>query len=330
MRIPFPAVALASFLLGCGLATQPKEDWPQWGFTPMWSFAWQPEWASLPKGLNIGNTHGCVEVDRAGRVYLNTDTEIAVMVFAPDGRYLRGFGGELGGGLHGMDLVEENGEEFLYVAHTGLHQVRKMALTGKTLWTLGWPQESGHYTSETEYKPTAIAVAPDGRFWVADGYGKGMIHEYTADRQWVRSWGGHGKEAGKFRTPHGITWDPIAARLIVADRENNRLQVFSQEGVHLQTIEADLRRPCHVDAGQTGLAIAELGGRVSVITRQGRILARLGNQPDPQKRAKNGIPPEQWADGEFLAPHCAAWNAQGDLFVADWNFRGRLTKLVRL
>ena len=109
----------------------------------------------------------------------------------------------------------------------------------------------------------------------------------------------------------------------------NAVQVFTSDGKLDRVVDSDLRRPCHVDAGPQGWAVAELAGRVSLLDREGNALARLGNQPDPALRAKNGIPRDQWRDGEFLSPHCAAWGPGGDVWVVDWNAKGRLTRLVR-
>ena len=321
-----PALALA---LGCVMAAQPSPNsWPRTG-DGSWTYAWQPGWMNLPDGVETGNTHGCVALDSAGRVYLNTDSARAVMVFAPDGTFLRAFGEDLARGLHGMEITGEGAEERLWLTHTGRHEVLQATLEGEILWRLPWPEESGLYGSAGEYKPTSVAVAPDGRFWVADGYGKGWVHAYSPDRKWLQAFGGPGKEPGKFRTPHGITWDEEIGRLVVADRENRRLQVFTSDGKLDRVVDSDLRRPCHVDAGPHGWAVAELAGRVSLLDREGNALARLGDQPDPDLRAKNGIPRDQWKDGEFLSPHCAAWGPGGDVWVVDWNAKGRLTRLVR-
>jgi len=321
-----PALALA---LGCVMAAQPSPlSWPRTG-EGSWTYAWQPGWMNLPDGVETGNTHGCVALDSAGRVYLNTDSARAVMVFAADGTFLRAFGKDLARGLHGMEITGEGTDERLWLTHTGRHEVLQATLEGEILWRLPWPEESGLYGSAGEYKPTSVAVAPDGRFWVADGYGKGWVHAYSPDRKWLQAFGGPGKEPGKFRTPHGITWDEEIGRLVVADRENWRLQIFTPEGELDRVVDSPLRRPCHVDAGPHGWAVAELAGRVSLLDREGNALARLGNQPDPSFRAKNGIPQEKWQDGEFLSPHCAAWGPGGDVWVVDWNAKGRLTRLVR-
>ena len=294
-------------------------------------YLWVPGWAELPEGMTLGNTHGCMAVDGAGRIYANTDSEHAVVVFEADGSFVTSWGAELAGGLHGMVWRKEGEKEFLYLAHTGRHQVLKTTLDGEVVQSFPWPEESGHYESATQYRPTGVAVAPSGDVYVVDGYGKGWLHRFRSDGSYVASWGGPGEEPGRFRTPHGIWLDARGAEpaLIVADRENHRLQVFDLEGELLRVIDGDLRRPCTVFEHGGHLAVADLAGRVTILDENDEFLVHLGDNPDPDKRANNGVRPESWADGEFLAPHGVAWDARGDLYVLDWNFQGRLSKLAR-
>jgi sugar lactone lactonase YvrE len=160
------------------------------------------------------------------------------MVFEPDGRFVRSFGKQLANGLHGMTLVQEGGDEFLLLAHTGLHEVWKTTLEGELVWKLEWPEVSRKYGKKEEFLPTSAVQAADGRIYVADGYGKSWVHLYDAERNWLRCIGGPGSAPGKLRTPHGLCIDTRGAtpRLLVADRENNRLQAFDLEGEHLGVI----------------------------------------------------------------------------------------------
>jgi sugar lactone lactonase YvrE len=318
MRQPLIFLAVLAFALGCFQSNS----------TPL-HYTWDAGWMKLPDGVNLGNTHGCVALDAQGRVYLNTDSSRSVMVFAPDGQFLHSMGEDMAGGLHGMDIVQADGAETIWVTHTGLHQVRQLDMAGETLRQWSWPESSKKYTSAKEYKPTSVAVLPDGRFFVADGYGKGWVHAYSAEGVWEFCFGGPGSEAGKFQTPHGITWDEEIQRLVVADRENRRLQVFHPDGTLDRVVATPLNRPCHVDAGPEGWLVAELEGRVSILDRDGAVLAHLGEQENPALRATNAVDRDKWHDGMFLSPHCAAWGKQGDLWVVDWNFRGRLNRLVR-
>lgn len=295
-------------------------------------FEWVRGWAKLPAGMELGNTHGCIVVDSRDRIYVNTDTENAVVVFDADGNFLSAWGKELAGGLHGMLLAKEEGGEVLYLAHTGRHEVLKASLEGEILWRLPYPAESGIYASAAEYLPTSLALGPKGELFVADGYGSSWIHEYDAERRYVRSFGGPGSEPGRLQTPHGLWLDTRgeAPVLLVADRENHRLQSFSLSGEPLGRVEDVLRRPCHMHPRGKELAVADLAGRVTLLGAENELLLHLGDNPDPAKRAQNGIPREAWRDGEFIAPHCANWDSQGNLYVMDWLAQGRVSKLRRV
>jgi len=299
-------------------------------------YRWVKDWLDLPDGMSLGNTHGCVCVDSEGHIYFNTDTENAIVVVRADGTLVRTLGEEWKGGLHGMTLVEEGGEEFLYVSHTGRHCAAKLTLEGEVVWTLPWPEESGKYDAENQYNPTGIAVAPDGTVFVADGYGRSWVHRYDAEQNYLGSFGGPGSEPGQMRTPHGLAIETVgdATYLVVCDRENRRLQRFDLEGNLVRTEEPDLERPCNGVFTAGILAVAELRGRVTLLgldeEGEREILAHIAEQPDPAKRAKNGIPVEAWRAGEFLSPHGIGADADGNLYVMDWNRNGRMTKLERV
>lgn len=301
-------------------------------------YRWVPDWLQLPDGMALGNTHGCVVCTEDGRVVFNTDSKHAVVIANPDGTIHSTFGEEWKGGLHGMALREEDGEEFLYLAHTGRHEVAKVTLEGDVVWTLPWPEASGKYTSEAQYKPTAVAVAPDGTIYVGDGYGQNWVHRFSKERAYLGSFGGPGTEPGRMRTPHGLILEALGDDehvITVCDRENRRLQRFGLDGELLRAEEAVLARPCSgVQLPGGVLAVAELAGRVTLLGLDDGgervVLGRLAEQPDPKKRATNRVAREDWRDGEFLSPHGIGADAAGNLFVLDWSQHGRVTKLERV
>jgi len=289
-----------------------------------------PNWCQLPEGAKqLGNTHGNIVIDAAGSVYFNTDTKRAIMVYRPDGSFVRTFGEETVG-LHDMILHQEDGTSFIYAAHLAGHQVVKYALDGTLLWTLPWPEESGKYKEAKQYNPTAVTVAPDGSIYVADGYGQNWIHQYRADRSYVRSFGGKGQAPGQFQTCHGLRVDTRTSppTLIVCDRENRRLQRFSLQGKFIEILATGLRRPCHVDFWGDLTVVAELAARVTILDKDFQVLTHLGDNPNHEQWAQNPVGPELWQDGVFIAPHGVSFDASGNLYVMDWNRSGRISKLV--
>jgi hypothetical protein len=148
-------------------------------------FLWNSDWLQLPGERElIGSTHGCIVTDAANQIYMSADTGDAVQVFAEDGTFVRSFGKDWGSGVHGLSIVlevEENTTaagtlnrietEYLYIAHTAKQEILKTTLTGEVVMRIGIPMESGKYDKPDSYWPTSVAVAPDGRMFVADGYG---------------------------------------------------------------------------------------------------------------------------------------------------------------
>jgi len=327
----FLALAFGGLFL-LGLAVEARARAPLLLGAGDQTYRWVPGWAKLPDGMTLGSTHGCIAIDQADNVYVCTDTENAVVVFDRAGNFLRAFGKELAGGLHGMQLRKEGSEEFLYLAHLARHQVLKTTLAGEILWTLGYPAESGLYEDPAQFLPTSVAVAPNGDLYVADGYGLSWIHVFDAERHYKRSFGGLGALRGQFNTCHGLSvveWKG-AQVLVVADRENHRLQVLDLEGRVLAVTPGELRRPCDVEELGGALLVPDLAGRVTVLGAGGEVLAQLGEQPDPSLWARNDVGREHWKDGEFLSPHCARWDSHGDLYVVDWSLLGRISKLERV
>lgn len=302
-----------------------------------WRFEIEPGWAKLPPNLPLGPTHGGVAIDRAGLIYVSTDGPSGVLVFSPDGKLVRAIAPEFSG-IHGLMIREEGGKEFIYAAHVKGNQVVKMDLNGVAQWTLGVPLESGLYNQPADpkkkpqaYLPTAVAVGPDNRIYVADGYGASVIHLYSPERKYLRTIGSKGPGDGQFATCHGLTLDTRSGRplLLVCDRQNRRLVHLDLEGNFVRTLTTGLRLPCSVSIMGDYAAVAELEGRVIITDKEGKIVATLGDNPDKEQWAKYKLAPELWREGIFVAPHGVAFDGAGNLFVQDWNYIGRLTKLRR-
>ena len=208
------------------------------------------DWGELPAGHSYGNTHG-VAVDAQGQIHIKhtvgKDAKIddAVVVFDADGKFVRSWGKEYKGGAHGLHLNREGNEEFFYLCDPRRHLFAKTTLDGKQLWRKWAPEQCNGYTKPEEFNPTNIAIAPNGDFFVADGYGKSFIHQYDRDAKYIRSFGGKGKEAGQTDCPHGLMVDTRGENpvLAVADRGNHRLQNFTLDGQHIRFITDELLEP---------------------------------------------------------------------------------------
>ena len=307
-------------------------------------------WGEVPDHIRWHATHG-VAIDATGLVYITHRAPFnsavdTVVVFEPSGKFVRSFGRQWNFGGHGIDIRKDGHEEFLYLAITttkppdGSRQrpglVTKTTLTGESVWELPLPPESKLYDAPEKYSPTNIAFAPDGGFYVADGYGSDYIHQYDKNVRYVRSFGGTGEEPGQFRTPHGIWLDDRPGRdplLIVADRVNARLQYLTLDGKPVSVV-GNVSFPAHFDIRGTALLIPDLHARISIFDSDNNVAVHLGYDPAWTTRVLDGFKmreqPELWEQGKFVHPHDACFDSDGNIYVVEWVATGRVSFLKKL
>jgi hypothetical protein len=307
-------------------------------------------WGALPEGKKYGHTHGVCET-ADGRIFIHnaSPTGDCTCIFDPDGKFMKSWGQSFGdclkNGAHGMQLRKEGSDEVLYLATTNCHKVFKTTLDGDILMTLEYPKDAKNakgepcYAGPDKYNPTNIAFAPNGDFYVADGYGSNYVHQYGSKGNYIRTFGGTGSEDGQLKCPHGIwcdTRDAANPTILVADRSNVRLQWFTLDGKHIKTISQAqagkegkdiLRHPCHFDQRGGDLLIPDLHGRLTIFDKDNNLITHIGDPSDPAKRGNHGVKPEQLVPGEFITPHQAIWDRAGNIYCAEWLPYGRVSKL---
>ncbi|WDE99035.1 hypothetical protein PQO03_14455 [Lentisphaera profundi] len=287
-------------------------------------------WGETPTGkANLGATHGGVAVDKAGNVYVSTNEKDGIVKLCGDGHFIKGFGPETHSS-HSLELKEENGKEYIYAAFNSQKKVCKMDLDGKIIWTInGFPDHPAYKKAKPRYAPTAVDVAPDGRIYVSDGYATSLIHVYSADQKYLTTFGGRGKGEGTFSTSHGLTIDTRGDQpyIIVSDRENRALQRLTLDGKYVDTPIKDLRRPCAISIMGDNIAVAELSGRCVILDKDFKIVSILGDNPNKKEHHSYKVDPKDWKPAIFTAPHGCSFDKDLNLYVQDWNFKGRLRKL---
>ena len=109
------------------------------------------------------------------------------------------------------------------------HQVWEFSPDGKVLMKLG--KEGGAAVPDPFFAPNDVIVAKDGSIFVSEGHGAGnnMVFKFDKSGKLIKSWGKLGTGPGEFDQPHSLQFDSKGL-LYIADRNNNRVQVFDQDG----------------------------------------------------------------------------------------------------
>ena len=321
------------------------------------------DWGTLPAHLAWGNTHAVVE-DAQGHIHVHhtvhatSQSADSVVVFDRNGRFVRSWGRQFRGVAHGLQIRREGSSEFLYFTVNAANPrlspqpetqaaVVKTTLTGEIVWTIQGPPDVPAYTQPNpdgtpkRYNPTNLAIAPNGDIYVGDGYGSYFVNQYDRNGKYIRTFGGRGSAAGQLNEPHGIWIDTRGLVLrgaqreappliVVADRRNNRLQRFTLDGTHVDFVPG-FRLPCHFDERNGSVVIPDLHGRVTLLDRDNRIVEHLGdsNAPVWNNPLRTG-PRDKFVPGQFICPHGACFDRDGNIFVVEWVEVGRVTKLRKV
>jgi hypothetical protein len=299
------------------------------------------DWLVPPEGMVWGDTHGLCQ-DEQGHIYVGHTVHKssmrgeAIVVYDENGRFIRAFGEEFRGGAHGLKLRREGSTEFLYHCDINRCNVVKTTLTGEVTWVHGYPREDASYMERPiDFVPTNVAFAPNGDFYVGDGYGSSHILRFSIAGKFLGEVGKPGRGDGELDTPHGLWLDTRGEKplLVVADRGNRRIQTFTLDGAHLRTIkdEAHLRMPCNFHTQGEWMVCPDLDSQVCILDREFNVAAQLGDG-----RAENGEVGSrrsqsrpQFTPGKFITPHDAIFLHNGDILVAEWLPIGRITLLRR-
>jgi len=301
------------------------------------------DWGELPANIKYGNTHGVCE-DSQAHIYVHhtvndaSESHDSMVVFDHGGKFVKSWGKEFQGGAHGLHIRKEGSTEFLYLCDTKRGIMVKTTLDGEEVFTLGYPKESEFYKLDadgkpaTKYSPTNLAIAPNGDIYVGDGYGSSYINQYNSKGEFIRTFGGKGKEPGQLDCPHGITVDLRGPQplLLVADRANARLQYFTLDGKH-HSFVGGVNLPCHFSERHGEFVIPDLGARVTLMDRENKVIAHLGDDSaaktwgELRKQTRDHFTP-----GKFVCPHGACFDHVGNILVVEWVEVGRVSRLRKV
>ena len=308
-----------------------------------------PQWPNLPENLILGQVAG-VGVDTSDNVFIfrradrvlrpgNAKDDLGAALFLstfrqtqPEGPILHDtvlkLEGEAGTlqdawGSHQFQFphgLTVDHEDNVWLTDTMLHQVFKYDKEGNLLMTLGEAGVPG--LDQARFNaPTDVAVAPNGDFYVGDGYGNSRVVKFDKDGKFLLEWGTPGDGPGEFANPHGLSLDS-QGRVYVADRYNARIQIFDSEGNFLAQWKSE-----------------ELGRPWSICIRDDFAYIVDGGDQDPEGPARSrllkcdlqGNILEKWgsygnAAGQMVLPHDLAVDSHGHVYAGEVHYGMRIQK----
>jgi DNA-binding beta-propeller fold protein YncE len=234
------------------------------------------DWATLPAGVKWGVTSAATS-DASGRIYVIRREQIPIFVFEK-GKLVKQFGQGLYTWPHGI-RVDRDG--YLWTVDGQDNVIYKMDMNqgNRILLTLGTRGVTGEGPNSFN-RPTDIAFAPNGDFFISDGYGNSRVVKYSKDGRFVKTWGTRGTAPGQFNLPHTIVLDS-KNRVLVGDRSNSRVQVFDMDGTFLE-MWTDLGAPYGLAiAKDDTLYVSDAEAGTITVSKNGKILDLIENLGRP-------------------------------------------------
>ncbi|HEY7336178.1 MAG TPA: peptidyl-alpha-hydroxyglycine alpha-amidating lyase family protein [Bryobacteraceae bacterium] len=260
----------------------------------------------VPENVSMGASSS-VAFDSKGHLFVLSRGMQPITEFDENGKFIRSFGEGLFTRSHGLRIAKDGN---IWVTDVGAHTVMKLSPQGEVLMTLGTKGKAGEWNESTHLfnEPNDVAIGANGDIFVTQGHtpgpGRGdpRVLKFDKNGNFIKSWGGKGTEPGKFDVAHGLAID-AKGLLWVTDRENQRIQIFDQDGRFIREIKyAGL--PCALDIGPKYIYMVNgFAGQLLRLDLDGKVLAAVGK---PGK----GV-------GEFGEAHFVAVSDKGDIYVAD-------------
>jgi sugar lactone lactonase YvrE len=276
--------------------------------TALLDYAPVPNPLSIPESTPMGASSD-VAFDSKDHLWVLNRGDHPLMEFDENGKFIRSMGEGMFTRTHGIRFDKDGN---IWVTDVGAHFVVKLSPQGQTLLTLGekgkagkWDEAAGtHLLNE----PNDVVFGANGDAFITQGHtpgaGKGdpRVLKFDKSGKFIKTWGGKGTEPGQFDVAHGIALD-AKGLLWVTDRENQRIQIFDQDGKYLREVKFK-GLPCSLDIGKENIYMVNgFAGQILKLDLNGKVLAAMG---------KPGNGP-----GEFGEAHFIAVSPKGDIWVAD-------------
>jgi peptidylamidoglycolate lyase len=295
------------------------------------------DWPRLPAEYLLGNPSG-MAVDRAGNVFVfhrgtkkwplllpfskSIIRENTILVLdRKTGQIVNSWGGNIFIMPHSL-TIDQNDD--VWVSDVGLQQVLKFTHDGKLLMRIGEAGVSGNDSTHFN-RPTDVAVALNGSFYVSDGYRNSRVVKFSASGQYLFSWGKKGDGPGEFNIPHGITLDD-RGNVYVADRENSRIQVFDPSGKFIKEWkDKSFGKIYAIRYDRSGNEFVAVDYITDLISPKGSDIINF----DPNGHIKQRFGRTGGYQGPVCRYHDLAIDADGSVYVGDI-LGDRIQKFERL
>ena len=274
---------------------------PPLGYEPI------PDIFKLPPGMNFGPCSS-VAVNSRGHIFVFHRADHALLEFDAEGNYVRALAQGIFKRPHGLRI---DAEDYIWTTDGASNIVVRMDPNGRIVLVLGVKDSTGEWHPAGHLRcfdePNDVAFGPDGEIYVSQGHGKGESRVLKFDRNgdFVTTWGGEGSAPGQFRVPHSIVMTDDGL-LFVADRSNQRIQVFDRDGNFVRE-SPHPGTPCGLclcrDQRHIMLAHGH-AGKIMKLDLYGKVLGVTGGQ---------GKGPNRYGEAHFLALS----NDERRIYVAD-------------
>jgi hypothetical protein len=201
-------------------------------------------------------------------------------------------------------------------------------LKGNILYQIGNVAKPGSNAQKFDWtNPTDVAVAPNHDIYVVDGYGSQRVTRFDRNFTPLRTIGGKGKGDGEFNTCHGIWINTLKGgepEVYIADRANERVQIFDLALNHKRNLVGDVRNPCCFYQHKENLFIPDLASRVTILDAADQLVTHLGD--GKESNGPTNKPDNQTNPSLFAAPHSLCVDSAGSFYVVEWIPTGRPRK----
>ena len=272
-------------------------------------------WPNMPRHWSF-NSASDVSVNSDDEIYVFSRGLHPLTVWTKNGDFITSWGeGTFSNNELGI-YIKENDD--IWLVDASFHIATHHKPDGKLINTLGEKlAPSNTFKGEPFNMPTGLAISPKGDIFVSDGYGNKKIHKFNSSGKLIKSWGTFGNGPGEFAILHNLAIDEEGL-IYVCDRENNRIQIFDDEGNYINEWN-DLLMPGDISINGDIVYVIEQSaqGGVSIWTKTGELITRWHGERGPGK-------------GSIISGHGIAVDSEGSIYVAELTPAERVSKFQKI